>query len=378
MANSRILPRNWDAKAAADSVLQNVVSVTAPEVRGAHDAEMTVVGNHAYIVAEVNDEDEGESASRPEIYSALSIVNLETLQVEQVIPFARGGQHFDNETLDRGACFVPRIVEMDARTLRCFFSLQLPGRQQAQTWYIDFDLSSRRFASRIHRAKLVTASGVYPMQPRYFHQDAASRGFAKPALDFGLYIFDSFKVFDGRTYVVINNFPGKQNALAAVNDELDTFEIVGHYNEPQGADLSESAVNRLPDGTWVAICRQDGGDGRYLFATSFDGREWSPATPRPFVPVGEPSKPTFDRFDDLYYLGWQDSQRVNGVRRSILNLDVSRDGVHWERKYRFESSRSFQYPTFRRNNGVTYLTATQGDPGVGGKTHIVFGELEKA
>jgi len=58
--------------------------------------------------------------------------------------------------------------------------------------------------------------------------------------------------------VAINNFPGKQNALAVVNEMLDTFEIVGHYNEPQTVQLSESAVNRLPDGSWMAICRQDG------------------------------------------------------------------------------------------------------------------------
>jgi hypothetical protein len=60
----------------------------------------------------------------------------------------------------------------------------------------------------------------------------------------------------------------------------------------------------------------------------------------------------------------------------VFNLDVSRDGVHWERKYRFETDRSFQYPTFREHDGAIYLTVTQGDPGVGGKARIMFGRLE--
>jgi hypothetical protein len=84
-----------------------------------------------------------------------------------------------------------------------------------------------------------------------------SKVFAVRPKDAGLFIFDSFKKFDGKTYVALNNFPvGKQNALALLHDDLATFEVIGHYNEPQTQQLSESAVNRLPDGTWMAICAQ--------------------------------------------------------------------------------------------------------------------------
>src|SRR5690606_2424133 len=144
-------------------------------------------------------------------------------------------------------------------------------------------LKTRTFSPTIHRTKLKTSAGVFDMQPRYFHEDAARHGFAKPAKDFGLYIFDSFKVFDGRRYVTLNNFPGKQNALAVLLDDLATFEILGHYNEPQSEELSESAVNRLPDETWLAICRNDGGDRNYHFTTSKNGVDWTVAEGMPVL-----------------------------------------------------------------------------------------------
>ena len=65
------------------------------------------------------------------------------------------------------------------------------------------------------------------------------------------------------------------NALALVHDDLETFEVLGHYNEPQSAALSASAVNRLPDGTWMAICRND--KGNYHFTTRKDGRMYRSA-----------------------------------------------------------------------------------------------------
>jgi hypothetical protein len=366
-----LLPHDWDPKRAADGVLQGLIPVTAPQVKGAHDAEMVLVGERAYVVAEVNDVGEGESASRPEIYAMLSIVNLRMLSVEAVIPFARSEQVFENETLPVGACFVPRIARVNDRTLRCYFASEQPGVRQSQTWYRDFDLETGTFEPGIHKAKLKTSAGVFDMQPRHFHADAAVHGFRKPARDFGLYLFDSFKQFNGRTYVAINNFPGKQNALAVVHDDWATFEIVGHYNEPQDLQLSESAVNRLPDGTWLAICRQDGGNRNYTFTTSRDGRTWTRGEHREFVTGGDNSKPTFDRFDDLYYLGWQENTRIEGVRRSVFNVDVSRDGRTWERKFRFETPESFQYPTFREHEGVIWLCVTQGR-----KERIMFGRLE--
>jgi hypothetical protein len=65
-------------------------------------------------------------------------------------------------------------------------------------------------------------------------------------------------------------------------------------------------VNKLPDGTWMAICRND--KGNYHFTTSADGKKWSVGTEMPIV-KGSNSKPTFDKFGGVYYLGWQDATR---------------------------------------------------------------------
>lgn len=354
--------------------MEQLVTYTAAGVKGAHDAELSLHERHAYIVAEVDDEMTGESAARPNIYSTLSIVNLDSLKVEDIQVIARGEQAFENTTLPVGAIFVPRIYPINEDTLRCYFASERPGQRQSQMWYRDFDLKTRTFAPTIHKGKLKTAAGTFDMQPQHFHADAAARGFRKPAKDFGLYLFDSFKVFDGKTYIALNNFPGKQNALALVHDNFATFEILGHYNEPQSANLSESAVNQLPDGTWMAICRND--SGNYHFTTSKDGRSWTSGRELPPVSNGTSSKPTFDKLGDLYYLGWQEVTRIHGVNRSVFNVDVSRDGVNWERKYRFESTLSFQYPTFREHGGEIWLTVTQGDHSPSRKERIMFGRLE--
>ncbi|MCB1122828.1 MAG: glycoside hydrolase, partial [Verrucomicrobiae bacterium] len=323
-----------------------------------------------------NDHKSGESAGWPEIYCTMSIVNLDTLRVEEVISFARSGQVFENVTLPQGACFVPRILQINDRILRCYFASEEPGKRQAQTWYRDFDLSVRSFATAIHPCKLKTSSGIFPMQPNYFHEDAVRHGFGKPAKDYGFYIFDGFKEFDGSIYVALNNFPGKQNALSLLHKDRVTFEIIGHYNEPQDVQLSESSVQRLPDGTWMAICRNDGGSRNYYFTTSRDGSNWTTAREMPFVPNGWNSKPTFDRFGDTYYLGWQESTRVEDVNRSVFNIDVSRDGKTWQRKYRFETEKSFQYPSFEAYDGVIWLCVTQGDHSPSRKERIMFGQLE--
>ena len=365
-----LLPRDWNPRAAADGVLQGLVNVTAARIKGTHDAELAIVGQKAYIVAEVNEERAGHGT--PSEYVAMSIVDIETLKLEAFIPFARAGQAFENETLPAGITFVPRIIPKDSGTLRCFFASH-PLNAQAQTWIIDFDISSRTFSSRIFKAKLKTRQGICDMQPQHFHADAAHFGFKKPSVQNGLYLFDSFKTFDNKLYIAINNFPGGQNALATVNDALDTFEIVGHYNEPQTLRITESAVNRLPDGTWLAICRQDGGTNNYLFTTSHDGREWTPCEPRTFVQTGLNAKPTFDRFNGIYYLGWQDNAQINNTGRTVFNVDVSRDGQTWLRKYRFESAAGFTYPTFREYQGSIYLTVTQGR---NSGERIMFGKLE--
>jgi hypothetical protein len=372
---AKLLPPDWNAKQAGDKVLADLVCVTAPQVKGAHDAELAIARERAYIVAEVNDRRPGEGAGWPEIYSAMSIVNLRTLQVERIIPFARGGQVFENVTVPVGSCFVPRIIQKDADTVRCYFASEHPGKGQSQTWFLDFDVATSTFEKQLHKAKLKTAAGTFDMQPQYFHADAAAQGLKRKAMDFGLYLFDSFKQFDGKTYVALNNFVGGQNALALVHDGLATFEVLGHYNEPQTAQLSESAVNRLPDGTWMAICRND--KGNYHFTTSADGKQWTAGREMPCVTNGANSKPTFDRFNGIYYLGWQERTRINGVSRSVFNIEVSADGQTWERKYRFETEKSFQYPTFRKYQGTIYLVVTQGDIDPSRKERIMFGKLEQ-
>lgn len=367
----KLLPPDWDAQAAGDRVMKNLIRITGPEVKGAHDADMVLLGDRAYVVTMANEIQPGENAEWPFIYVTLSVVNLNTLTVEQRIPIARGGQAFANETLPAGACFVPRIVAIDGHTLRVFFASEAPKMREAQTYYRDFDLATLTFDSRIHRAKLKTAAGTFDMQPKPFYDDAVRAGFTREPRDFGLYMIDSFKVFDGRTYSVLNNYPVGQNALAVLNAGFDTFELLGHFNHPNEWKLTESAVHRLPDGTWLAICRQEDGNRNYTFATSRDGRTWSRNEPRAFVPNGVNSKPLLEKFYGIYYLGWQESTRVNGVSRSVFNIDVSVDGVQWERKYRFATDQTFQYPGLRLHRGGIYVYATQGQ-----KERIMFGKLE--
>lgn len=375
-ADAPLLPPGWDAKAAADRVLAGLVKVSAPEVKGAHDAEMALVNGRAYIVSEANDEKAGEAPSWPFIYATLSVVNVKTLALETNLLVAKGGQMFANETLPPGACFVPRVLQRDARTLRCFFASEAPGQRQSQIWFRDFDLERGTLENQIHRAKLKTAAGTFDMQPKPFYEDAVAHGFKREAKDYGLYIFDPIKLFDGKHYAGINNYAAGQNALATLNAAMDTFEIVGHFNEPGTLKLTEPAVNRLPDGTWMAICRQEGGNQNYTFTTSRDGVNWTVGEHRAWVTNGAASRPTFDRFRGVYYLGWQERARIAGVNRSIFNLDVSRDGAQWERKYRFETVKSFQYPTFREHAGTIYLSVTQGDTDPSRKERIMFGRLE--
>ena len=367
----RLLPPDWNPALAGDMVMQRFIRVTAPQVKGAHDAEFVCVGERAYIVEHDNDMSPGHGAGAA-MYCVLTVVNLKTLQVEKTHPMAKAGQAFANITLPEAQVFVPRIIRKDEYTLRTYFCSQ-PAKAQAVTWYRDFDLRTQTFEASIHKAKLKTAAGTFDMEPRHFHADAAALGFKRPAVNQGLYIFDSFKEFDGKCYVALNNFPGKQNALAVLHDDFTTFEVIGHYNEPQAQQLSESAVNRLPDGTWMAIVRNDAGN--YHFTTSRDGKTWTAAEPKPFVPNGLNSKPTFDHFGGVYYLGWQENTKIQNCNRSVFNVDISRDGKTWQRKYRFESPHSFQYPTFHEHEGTLWFTVTQSDHG-GSTDRIMFGKLE--
>jgi hypothetical protein len=372
-----ILPSGWDPKRAGDDVLAKLVKFTSSRAKGAHDADLVLAGERAYVVEHDNDIKPGHGAGKDQ-YCVLTVLNTKTMIVERVVPLAKSAEAFSNESLPVGACFVPRVIQLNSTTLRCFFACEdQGGKSQSQTWYRDFDTDSLAFAPDIHRVKLKTTDGTFDMQPRYFHADAAKNGFKQPAKAFGFYLLDSFKLIDGKIHLAINNFPGAQNALATLNESRDTIEIIGHYNEPADLRLTESSVNKLPDGTWMAICRTESGDRNYVFTTSKDGKNWSKGEPRPFVVKGSNAKPTFDKFNGVYYLGWQEASRItdgHGVGRYIFNIDVSLDGVYWERKYRFESKDSFQYPTFRLHRDSIWFTVTQG---TGGSTdRIMFGRLE--
>lgn len=370
-AAAGLFPKGWDPKAAGDRVMKSLIAVTGPEVKGAHDADLVLVGDRAFVATMDNDRQPGESAEWPFIYLTLAVVDLKTLTLERRIPVAKGGQAFANEPLPEGACFVPRLLKRDAQTLRFFFASEAPRQRQSRTYYRDFNLQTLEFEPRIHRAKIETAAGVFDMQPNHLYEDAQRHGFAREAKDFGLYMIDSFKVFDGQTYAVVNNYPIGQNSWAVLNEAQDTFRVLGHFNQPATWKLTEAAVNRLPDGTWLAISRQEAGTRNYTFSTSKDGRTWSMNEYRAFVPNGTNSKPLFEKFKGVYYLGWQEATRINDVARSVFNIDVSTDGVQWERKYRFESADSFQYPGLREHQGSVFLWATQG-----AKERIMFGRLE--
>ena len=258
--SASLLPAGWDAKAAGDKVMAGLIKATGPDVKGAHDSHLAIVGDRAYVIAEVNDRQAGEAANWPFIYVTLSIVDLRNERLLDVMTVARSEQAFANETLPVGACFVPRVKQVGPRTLRCWFASEQPGKRQSQTYYRDFDLTTLTFERDIHRMKLTTSAGTFDLQPKPFHDDAAKHGFKRKPVDAGLYLFDNFKEFDGRSYLAINNYLGAQQALCTLNEAADTLTIVGHFNGPGEPALTEPAVNRLPDGTWLAISRKENGD----------------------------------------------------------------------------------------------------------------------
>jgi len=371
-----LLPANWNPKLAADEVLASLRKVSPPCVLGAHDSDFLIDNGKAYLVYMANDIQPGESPEWPFVYNALTIVDVSTGSIEATTTFAASEMVYENAQLPVGACFVPRILRKDSRTLRCFFASEEPARRPSQTWFIDFDLAGMKFDWNIYPAEIETDQGIFEMQPYRFHRHVAEKGFEGPCGTYGLYQIDSFKRFDDQVYAVLNNFPNGPSGLAILNDSLDRFKVIGEFFLPHEATLTESAVNRLPDGTWLAVSRQGSRDFNYMFATSPDGIHWTSNEYRSFVPSGANSKPTLDRFGETYYLGWQENTRINGVDRSVFNIDVSRDGANWERKYRFETEKSFQYPVFRQAEGHVYVTVTQGDSSPERKERIMFGRLE--
>jgi hypothetical protein len=373
---ARLLPEGWDPKEAGNRVLGALANICLPAVKGAHDSDFLILDGKAYIVYMANEVQAGEDPVWPYVYIALSVVDLASGRVEKTVTFAASEKAYENETLPVGACFVPRLIRRDERTLRCFFASEQPGVRESQTWYIDYDRVRGDFDWRIFQAELETELGVFPMQPRRLYEVAAARGFSRPRKDYGLYMIDGFKRFDGRIHSVLNNFPIGQNAWAVLDESFTRFTVLGHLIEPAEAKLTESAVNRLPDGSWLAISRQENRDRNYLFSRSPDGVRWTPHEALPIVEKGDNSKPTFERFGGVYHLGWQESTRIGGACRSVFNIEVSEDGLDWERKYRFETEKSFQYPVFRESGGAVYLTVTQGDSSPSRKERILFGRLE--
>ncbi|MCX6889471.1 MAG: sialidase family protein [Verrucomicrobia bacterium] len=371
-----LLPAGWDAKAAGDKVMAGLIKASGPEVKGAHDAHLAIVGDRAFVIAEANDRQPGEAAQWPFIYATLSIIDLRNERLLDVMTVARSEQAFANETLPVGACFVPRVKQVGPQTLRCWFASEQPGKRQSQTYYRDLDLRTMTFEPEIHRMKLQTSEATFDLQPKHLYADAAKQGFQRKPVDAGLYLFDNFKEFDGKTYIAINNYLGAQQALCTLNAAADTLTVVGHFNGPGEQALTEPAVNRLPDGTWLAICRKENGDRNYWFSESKDGKTWTIGGEKDFVNNGAASKPTFDKFNGNYYLGWQERTQIDKVSRSVFNLDVSKDGKTWERKYRFETTKSFQYPTFVEANGQIWFCVTQGDSDPSRKERIMFGRLE--
>ena len=84
-----LLPEGWDAKAAADKVMAGLIKVTGPEVKGAHDSHLAIVGDRAFVISEVNERQASENAGWPFIYASLSIVDLRNERLLDVMTVAR-------------------------------------------------------------------------------------------------------------------------------------------------------------------------------------------------------------------------------------------------------------------------------------------------
>ena len=74
---TKTLPDSWDLVRAGNRVMEGLVRVTAPHVKGAHDAEFVCVGEQAYIVKQDNDVEPGHEAGERES-CVLSLVNKVT------------------------------------------------------------------------------------------------------------------------------------------------------------------------------------------------------------------------------------------------------------------------------------------------------------
>ena len=370
MVNLAGINKNYSPEKAGDEVIKSMITVTDSVVKGAHDAHFLIHDGKAYIVYEANDVKEGEAAEWDFVYCAMSIVDLKTGAVEVKI-ISRGEQVFANETLDTGATFVPRIIKKDENTLRIFFTSERPNVRQSLMYYIDYDVKSGTLNQNVYRMKLLTPEGKVDFTPKAYYDLAIAAGMECFSSDHSAFIFDIME-YDGKKYVALNNFAGKQNALGMLNDTLDCISVIGHFGVGNSkVQLSESGIMRKNDGTWMSIIRNDlvstnttyGGNSKdYYFSYSAYGVKWSTPRTEDFCAGGTNSKPTLNNFAGTYFMGW------NQYSRSIFNFDYSLDGENWTSLYKFCSLTSFQYPEFFMYDNEIYFTT-------GDRAKIYFGKL---
>ena len=174
-----VLKDGWDAKQAGDKVMAGMIKVSAPQVKGAHDADLALVGERAYVVEHDNDIKPGHGAGKAQ-YCVLTVVNLKSMQVERVIPMAKSAEAFANVKLPSGACFVPRVIRLDEHTLRCYFACEdQSGRRQSQTWYRDFDLRSQAFSPDILSTQWRKHGQTLGMPIMYRRETSIGHGYIK-------------------------------------------------------------------------------------------------------------------------------------------------------------------------------------------------------
>ena len=357
-------------KVRARTIMNHMIRITHSDVRGAHDAQMVITQGKAYVVYIANNIQPGEDSVWPFVYCAMSIVDIITNQVLAVHTIAEGAQIFSNVQLKPGACFVPRVYQKDERTLRVFFTSMEPQKRETESWYRDFDIVSGTFDNAIYPLYLETDEGRTMLTPTLFHAGAKKLGFSRALKQDGPYLFDADKQIDGKRYAALNIYHGKLNALGVMNEEMDTIRILSYIINPLCEELSEAAVEKLPDGRWIAILRNDSSTQNYRFATSTDGMKWSDAEEWPVVQNGSNSKPLLYRYGNLYCLGWQEKPD-----RSRFNIDISKDFVHWKRFISFDDADfSLQYPSLCVWENDVYICCTHGVKGTP-KESIYFGRL---
>jgi hypothetical protein len=86
-----VLKDDWDAKQSGDKVMGGMIKVSAAQAIGAHDADLALVGERAYVVEHDNDVKPGHGAGNAQ-YCVLNVVNLRSMTGERVIPMAKSAE----------------------------------------------------------------------------------------------------------------------------------------------------------------------------------------------------------------------------------------------------------------------------------------------